>query len=82
MTYRAGIGGALAATLAFTGRTDPHLTCDECGAQQTVLDSHGFPGQFWIKKRTLRGWRTSRNDEDATKRRDICPPCAKAGKKP
>lgn len=60
---------------------DPHLVCDRCGATQSVMTRCGLPRLDWRERHTLRGWRTTRIEDDGrTHRFDLCPKCRNEAK--
>lgn len=80
MTYRAGIGPMFSAeTGGPVGGSDPFLTCDRCGATESVVTARGDVSQTWMNRRTLRGWKTVRqeNEDGSVTRDDVCPRCRK-----
>ena len=60
---------------------DPHLKCDQCGATQSVMTRQGLPRLDWHERHTLRGWLTTRTeDEHGIHRVDLCPTCRRGAK--
>ena len=78
MTYRAGVDPRIYAEMGqeiepLAG--EPRLTCDKCGFVQSIYGRCG-PSALWLSKRTLRGWLTTRTeDEYGVHRVDLCPKC-------
>jgi hypothetical protein len=78
MTYSAGIGPRLAASLGIPGPSEPTLYCDTPGC--TVSQTIGFTTKTWMRSLTLRGWETQRTEHDdgRVSRVDYCPACKRA----
>jgi len=72
MSYRAGIGGALAAVLHMEP-TEPHIVCDGCGLRRTVYTKRGAPAAWFLARKPAPGGEIVQQAD--TQGLDYCPAC-------
>ena len=73
MSYRAGIGGALAYALGGMPR-DPHIVCDGCGLRRTVYSKRGDVARWFLARKPAPGWELVKQ-ADTRDCLDYCPEC-------
>lgn len=71
MSYRAGIGSALAHALG-EKPSNPHIVCDGCGVTRTVYASNG-PAKWFLDRKPAPQWELVRVEGE--RGWDYCPAC-------
>jgi hypothetical protein len=74
MSYRAGIGGTMAAVLRVEP-TEPCIICDGCGLRRTVYQNRNSyaPAAWLLNGKAAPGWKGGRNEDG--RRTDWCRNC-------
>jgi hypothetical protein len=77
MSYHAGIGERLAATIGVQANPEPHIKCDRCGKTKSVykIKSYGAPAAWFLDGKPPPGW-TGGITPDGYARVDYCPQCS------